>query len=599
MAFIPTNQEIHQKWSPNKIKFLKFLAISLIIAPVCIWALFMNNLRVNVPYMDEFAIVAFLKKISENNFQISDLFNQHNEHRIFFPNIITVTLSEISRLNTNWFIYFSFFLLCLILLLLYLIFSDNFKEISLSLIWFVPVSWFIFNFTQTFGMLWGFELCVYLSIFGFFIAIYSLDKSKDLDKWLIFALLGGILSTFSFFNGLLVWPIGFVLIYLTKQSKMKFFIVWSFFTLLSYGFFFNNWSHPSQHPSMFFIFQNPISSLEFFIVNVGCPVFRSDTIWTFVFGVIVVFSIIIVTSYIIKNRLYSENALYISILLFSLGSSFMITVGRSGFGIDQATASHYVSFSMMGIIGLYFILLNLFFKNPTSSKFLFILLFLVIFLIFIGVITAFITGISQAEQYHAQQKLNEYSLFHYKTIPLDELKSLYPDPNIAYNLATFLDNEKLSVFAPGDKTIERKEIYQRVSGQPVGEIISGMTVGQTFNFPYSDLSSIDVFMADYDRSNTKEVMFHLRDSPSSSNDIVSITINARELHGNSYYKFKFPEIHDSENKSYYFFIDSPGSVTGDAITIWSSKDDAYPQGTAYINSKPIPGDLVFSVNYLY
>jgi hypothetical protein len=140
-------------------------------------------------------------------------------------------------------------------------------------------------------------------------------------------------------------------------------------------------------------------------------------------------------------------------------------------------------------------------------------------------------------------------------------------------------------------------ISQPVGEQPVGEIVGDGRAGQTFYSPYPNLNSIDVLLATWARTNSNDVTIHLKPSLESPNDIASVTINAREIQDNSYYKFKFPKIADSENKLYYFFIDSPKSISGDAITIWSSKEDVYHQGTAYINSTPITGDLAFKVYY--
>jgi hypothetical protein len=142
-------------------------------------------------------------------------------------------------------------------------------------------------------------------------------------------------------------------------------------------------------------------------------------------------------------------------------------------------------------------------------------------------------------------------------------------------------------------------ISQSVNNQPVGEITGATIIGQTFYSTLPDLNSINVLMATYMRTNSKDVIFHLRESPESSNDIVTVRVNAKKISDNSNYNFKFSPIHDSVNKSYYFFLESPDSVPGNAITIWSSKEDAYPRGSLYINKKAEPGDLTFSVDYLY
>lgn len=140
-------------------------------------------------------------------------------------------------------------------------------------------------------------------------------------------------------------------------------------------------------------------------------------------------------------------------------------------------------------------------------------------------------------------------------------------------------------------------VSQNNGDTSMGPLTGGITAGQTFYSPYSDLDSIYISFATYNRTNTKDIIFHLRKSPDSSTDITTITVNAREIPDNSYYKFKIPNISDSANKSYYFFIESPNSTLGDAVAIGSSKGDIYSQGSAYINLKSLRRDLTFKIQY--
>jgi uncharacterized membrane protein len=140
-------------------------------------------------------------------------------------------------------------------------------------------------------------------------------------------------------------------------------------------------------------------------------------------------------------------------------------------------------------------------------------------------------------------------------------------------------------------------VFQTNGDTSIGPLFGGITAGQTFYSPYPNLDSIDILFATYNRTNTNSIIFHLRESPDSSTDITTITVNAREIKNNSYYVFKIPKISDSENKSYYFFIESPDSIPGDAIAIRASKDNVYSQGSAYINSNPLQRDWTFVVHY--
>jgi hypothetical protein len=140
-------------------------------------------------------------------------------------------------------------------------------------------------------------------------------------------------------------------------------------------------------------------------------------------------------------------------------------------------------------------------------------------------------------------------------------------------------------------------VIQYEINQPVGEIFGNITVGQTFFAPYSNLDAIDIELVTYARVNTKDIIFHLRSSPTSTIDLFSSKVNARQIGDNSYHRFSFPKISESKDNSYYLFIESPESSPGNAITIWSSSEDVYKDGSMYMNNRPVGGDLAFKTYY--
>lgn len=140
------------------------------------------------------------------------------------------------------------------------------------------------------------------------------------------------------------------------------------------------------------------------------------------------------------------------------------------------------------------------------------------------------------------------------------------------------------------------------SGQPiyeehVGEIYGDAQAGQTFAAPYSGLYRVDVLLLTYGRINTHDVVFHLKASPKEEEDLLKVTINAREVKDDTYSVFTFPRIPDSAGKIFFFCLDSPESVPGDAITIGSKGGDPYARGTAYLNGSPTEQDLTFVAHY--
>lgn len=139
-------------------------------------------------------------------------------------------------------------------------------------------------------------------------------------------------------------------------------------------------------------------------------------------------------------------------------------------------------------------------------------------------------------------------------------------------------------------------VAQEKANQPTGELTGGVAIGQTFASSHANLNAVEINLATYARLNTKDVIFHLRTSPSSI-DIATIKVNAAKIADNQYHLFNFLPIPDSKGKVYYFFIKSPDSVPGNAITIWYSTEDVYKDGSAYKNHRPIEGDLAFKTYY--
>lgn len=140
-------------------------------------------------------------------------------------------------------------------------------------------------------------------------------------------------------------------------------------------------------------------------------------------------------------------------------------------------------------------------------------------------------------------------------------------------------------------------IAQEANTQIVGEITGNVTVGQTFLAPYSNLHAIEILLATYNRVNTGGVVFHLRSTPLSTVDLYSINMPVDKIKNNKFCLFSFDPIKDSKGRSFYFFIDSPNSTPGNAITIWYNKKDAYSDGQAYENGLPLSGDLAFRAHF--
>lgn len=141
----------------------------------------------------------------------------------------------------------------------------------------------------------------------------------------------------------------------------------------------------------------------------------------------------------------------------------------------------------------------------------------------------------------------------------------------------------LSVGASGAKNVA----YDTMSDPIYGNI----TVGQSFTSPRDDMYGIGIRFT-YNKSPTKDLIFHLK-SNISSPDIATVSINPQKVINTMYTRITFPDIADSKDKRYYFFVESPDSSPGDAVSVLYKNKDIYSGGAAYMKSSPLDVDLSF------
>lgn len=161
---------------------------------------------------------------------------------------------------------------------------------------------------------------------------------------------------------------------------------------------------------------------------------------------------------------------------------------------------------------------------------------------------------------------------------------------IFYSLVLFLWGGPLFVYiVPSRIILPTQTILSEV---PVGEIMGATEISQEFiSRCYGTVTKIDILYATYNRTNTNPVIFRLTDS---TGKILSEQFtSASSLIDNSWFSYKIPSLGDSFGKTFRFSITSPKSIHGNAITVWGSLKDDFPDGTEIENGKSVNRDLVF------
>ncbi|MCY7359661.1 MAG: hypothetical protein LH609_19840, partial [Rudanella sp.] len=230
-----------------------FLALLLTLLPIVAFWLCWGHLAVNVPKWDDHALKAYLfYSDQETTFtgKIYQLFRQHNEHRIVLDRFVTwLDFNLFGRLNyLHLMILGNASLLGLLAIfgaVLFLSFrgtsgptmrNPDGVTTSGSFTWLhylPPIAFLLFNLSSWENAFWGMAALQNFSVVLFVIwAIYILSFTQNLTGAVILA----ILATLTSGNGILIWPIGAVL--LALQRRFRPIVVWGIGAAIVIGLYF-------------------------------------------------------------------------------------------------------------------------------------------------------------------------------------------------------------------------------------------------------------------------------------------------------------------------------------------------------------------------
>ena len=125
-------------------------------------------------------------------------------------------------------------------------------------------------------------------------------------------------------------------------------------------------------------------------------------------------------------------------------------------------------------------------------------------------------------------------------------------------------------------------------------ISNGSSFGQSFTAQNTGLSGISVLLAPSESPDSGSLLFHLRVSPQSNNDLALARLPLSEITQEDYYKFDFLPQRDSQRKDYFLQVDVEGEGQ---VQIFTAEADSYLDGALYENQIPQDAQLGFRLEY--
>ncbi len=400
---------LNQSQAPLFSKLVEGLGWLLFFVPMAIYGWFVWKYSINIPYWDDFDILAnVISFVSTNNWlqKLQIIFTQANEHRVITAKIVFLIQYYLSGAsNFRYVNIFANLVWVFSVLFVAYQFRPRGKKINPWIL--LPVPYFLFNLAANESATWAMGSAPYF-LADLFIFLFLFFLIKDNWKWTYVCLACAI---FSFGSGLALIPVGvFYLLYKRKWKSLGWFLVYAFIIFCVY---FIGLKTPSTGKAVTSITSllpvaglNLVQFTQFFFTFIGSlfqvlsPVLTT-TIGALIFGPILIFFL----AYLITPKPEADFPvwLFITILL----ADGLAAATRSQLGALSALVPKYIPYSGILLASAYAMLFSLRHENSKRIA-LFLAIVISIALFWVGFFNQGFVAVYKNNQY---QKINAISGF--------------------------------------------------------------------------------------------------------------------------------------------------------------------------------------------
>lgn len=320
------------------------------------------------PFADQWDMVPLIEKALNGHFVLRDYWAQHNEHRLLFPRLLMLAMALLSDWNVYWELAANFILALLAWGLTCGMAWNSGREIHKGSD--EPVyllfTLIFFSLTQWGNWFLGWQLQEFMNVLAVIAAFAFLSRRRHYEVALILAIASGVVATFSFASGILVWPIGAVLLVLQRRDRKKKFrqhlSVWGVASAVVIVAYLAGYRTPPHHAPLLSAIQQPGQCVLYVLAYLGQPVGRledlfaiageligrppegSDQVFSVLMGGLVL--ILWVTSFAqlqlsgVKLRVLLP---WLGMAMYAAGAAALTALGRVDEGLEQAMSSRYAT----------------------------------------------------------------------------------------------------------------------------------------------------------------------------------------------------------------------------------------------------------------
>lgn len=401
----------------------------------------------DVPFWDQWWLLQLIQKTFDGTVSVGDLWITVNEHRVFFPNMVTVALARLS----HWNLYFELaFDLCLatatFLLIAWLVLRTEKTCGKRGPLWVLAlISVLAFSWGQWRNWTWGLHLIIFMSQFLAVGTILLLAMGKPGRLRFGAACLLAVTATYSFGPGVAIWPTGLaILLYHGVADRKEGALragIWVITAALTMAVYFIEYEATETNQRAIEALLSPVSFAAYLGAYIGAPLFSYSAVAALVAGAAWCVLFALSAWALTRNPDVPKGILtpFWGLALFAFGVAVLTGFKHAHEGFEHALASRFMTWGTLFWVALaaqvYFCALFARRKTPVHTL-----------CILVAVCTAasWAYGAYKADEHHDAFLIGRAALISGKNDA--DLRWLYPDPAKPKADRKILVDYKLTVF---------------------------------------------------------------------------------------------------------------------------------------------------------
>jgi len=311
---------------------------------VALWTL-TDTLRLYhpLPYGDYWDFLGHLSRYLAGEMQPSELWDQHNEHRILFPRLVFLA-------DAQWFGLTSVFTIavtCLLqvlhaVLVVVLVLRVVPDRGAARVVVAATVAACMLHGSQLINLAWSFQVQFVMVYLAITVALHELSRHDRGALHIVAAIAAGCIATGSMANGVLVWPLLWSLA-VQRRVPLRWILILVAAGAAMLFAYLHGYENPSRHSPLLQGVTHPLATLQYLCAFLGNPLWPERAVPAVTAGAI---TLALATWTAVRlllrwSRLTPAEAVLLHVIFLVVGTGVMIAAGRINFPLDAMLNSRY------------------------------------------------------------------------------------------------------------------------------------------------------------------------------------------------------------------------------------------------------------------